>query len=314
MCQQNSSVAARRRPHPEVELRDRAEHGAERPQRGRDHRRAPVVLLEPRRGAAGDQPQLERRARRPRADQEHLVVDRDQALAAPDLLGGDVGEQVRAHRPLVVGPGALALAGDRRRHEAERVELRVGVLERGPGVGALVDDQVHVGRVGVGAHPLAPGADRAGEPLRRQAGERGLVLRGADDHLVGAQSRLGAEQVGLAARGGAEGIDGAGDAGLQRPAARRPAAPRPSRRSAPDRGWGPSGRSSPACPARRRPGGSPRPRAGCDPRAPRRTGSARRRRGAAPAAPRSKASGRSARPGREDRPQAGELVDPDLWR
>ena len=123
-------------------------------------------MLERGRRAARDHAQLERRARRPGADKQRLVVDRDQALAAADLLGGDLGQQVAAHGALVVGGGALALARDLGGDEAQRVELRVGVLERGARVGALVDDQVDVGGLlGVGAHALAPGGDRAGEAL-----------------------------------------------------------------------------------------------------------------------------------------------------
>ena len=48
-------------------------------------------------------------------------------------------------RALAVGAEPLALARDRGRHEAQRVELGVGVLERGAGAAALVDDQLHVG-------------------------------------------------------------------------------------------------------------------------------------------------------------------------
>ena len=63
---------------------------------------------------AGDDAQLEGAARRPGADDHRLVVDRHQALAAAHLLGGDVGEQLAAHRALVVGGEALALARDQR--------------------------------------------------------------------------------------------------------------------------------------------------------------------------------------------------------
>ena len=138
-----------------------------------------VVLGEAGRLAARDHPQLEGRARGPGADQRRLVVDRDQALAAPHLLDQDVAEQAAAGGAFGVGAGPLALAGDRGRDEGQRVELGVGVLERGPGAAALVDDQLHVGGVGVGAHPLAPGGDRGGElllararPSRSRAGAR----------------------------------------------------------------------------------------------------------------------------------------------
>ena len=53
------------------------------------------------------------------------------ALAPPHLLLHQVVEQVAAHRARRVGGEALALAGDRRRHEVQRVELGVGVRQRG---------------------------------------------------------------------------------------------------------------------------------------------------------------------------------------
>ena len=81
----------------------------------------------------------------------------------------------------------------------ERVELSVRVRQRGAGIAALVDDQMQEGgAVGVGAHPLAPGGDRAGEPLLAQVRERRDVLRCVDDHLVRADRRLRREEVGLA--------------------------------------------------------------------------------------------------------------------
>ncbi len=143
-------------------------------------------------------PQLEGRARGPGADQRRLVVDRDEALLAAHLLDEHVAEQAAAAGAFAVGAGPLALAGHGRRDELERVELGVGVLERGPGAAALVDDQLHVGGVGVGAHPLAPGLHRRAELLLAQLGHRGDVLRCVDDHLVGAGRRARGEEVGLA--------------------------------------------------------------------------------------------------------------------
>ena len=302
-CQQNSSVPARRRAHPEVELRGRAERAAEGAQRRGDHRRAGVVLLEARLGPARDHAELERRPRGPRADEDRLVVDRDEAVAAAHLLGRDVLEQVGAHRALVVRGRALALAGDLGGHEAERVELGVAVLERGAGVGALVDDQVNVGGVGMGAHPLAPGGDGAGDLLVGELGQRGEVLGSADDHLVGAVGRLRAKQVGLGAAGtGRERVDRAGETGLRRPLGARPTLA-PGQRRAPDRDWGPSAAASRACRARRRRDGEPRPRAGFGPRGPRRRDSARRRRGGPPPGPaRTRPAARRAR---EPGPPAG---------
>src|SRR5215207_9330534 len=79
--------------------------------------------------------------------------ERDEPLAAADLLRGDVLEQVPAGGALVIRGEALPLAGDRGRHEVEGVELSVGVLQRGAGLRSLVDDQVTVGGVrGVRAH------------------------------------------------------------------------------------------------------------------------------------------------------------------
>ena len=129
-----AAVAARRGPHPEVELRRAAEA------LGRAAAAPVASIAAPpsssaklaRLGARHD-PQLEGRARGPGADQRRLVVDRDQALAAPHLLDQDVAEQAAARGPFAVGAGPLALARDRRRHEGQRVELGVGVLERGAG-------------------------------------------------------------------------------------------------------------------------------------------------------------------------------------
>ena len=69
-------------------------------------------------------------ARRVRARQHGLVVDRDDAVAAADLLLDEVLEQVAAHRAHGMGAEALALARDARRHEAQREELRMGMRLR----------------------------------------------------------------------------------------------------------------------------------------------------------------------------------------
>src|SRR5581483_10681421 len=137
-------------------------------------------------------------------------------------------EQMAPHRSLVIGGGALALARDLGRDEAQRVELGMGVLERGPRVRALVDDQVDVGGIrGVGAHALAPRGHRARESLIAELGERRGVLRRVDDHLVGARCGLEGEQARLArARRGAERIRGAREAGLRGGAGARRAAVR----------------------------------------------------------------------------------------
>ena len=149
------------------------------------HRRAGRVLGEAGRLGAGDDAQLEGRARRPGADQRRLVVDRHQPLPAPHLLDQDVAEQPAARRPFAVGAGPLALAGDRRRHEGQRVELGVGVLERGAGAAALVDDQLHVGARRRGRASARARSRPRPRPARRRArrapsraGARGRSPRG----------------------------------------------------------------------------------------------------------------------------------------
>ena len=131
-----------------------------------------------------------------------------------------------AHRSLVVGGGSLALARHLGGHEAHRVELGVGVLERGARVGALVDDQVDVRGLR---------AWRASAPARRR---RRLAKRGSsssasevacsgrvDDHLVRALGGLRAEQVGVGpARGGPQWIGGAREARLRLPGRPPPSA------------------------------------------------------------------------------------------
>ena len=122
---------------------------------------APVgpLVLEARARAARGEHQLEGHARGVGREQHRLVVDRDDPLAAADLLGDEILQQVVAHRARRVRPRALALARDVRGHEVQRVELRVRVRQRRAGLAALVDDQLHARARGVRAHPLAPGLD-----------------------------------------------------------------------------------------------------------------------------------------------------------
>ncbi len=117
-------------------------------------------------------------------DQHRVLVDRDDPLALADLLLDEVGEQVAAHRLGRVGAEPLALAGDRRRDEVERVQLGVGVRQRCPRLASLVDDQVQAGRVGVRAHPLAPHLHCEQDLLDAQLAERDHGLGRIDDHLV----------------------------------------------------------------------------------------------------------------------------------
>ena len=172
--------------------------------------------VEARLHGARNQSQLERRAGCPGAEEGGLLVDRDEPIPPPHLLDDHVLEQVAPHRALVVGGEALALAGDRGRDEREREELGVGVREGRAGVGALVDAEVDEGGVvGVGGDPGSPGRDRALEPARVEVGERAHVPRRVDDHLVGPVGGGGLEQLRLAHPGGAaERVGGAGQAGL----------------------------------------------------------------------------------------------------
>src|SRR4051794_31908269 len=174
---------------PEVELGRAVEEVGEGAQGGADHRRAALVLLEAGSLPARDHPQLERGARGPGADQRRLLVDCDQAVAAAHLLDEDVAEQPTAGGAFAVGADALALAGDGGRDERERVELGVGVLERGTGATALVDDQLQVGGIGMGPLPLPPGGDGDGELLLAKPGHRSHVLGRVDQDLVRPLSR-----------------------------------------------------------------------------------------------------------------------------
>ena len=149
------------------------------------------------RARRGREHEVERHARGVGRHQHGLVVDRDDPLAPADLLLHEVGEQVAAHRAHGVGAEALALAGDRGGHEVQRVQLRVGVRERGAGLAALVDDQVPAGGVGVRAHALAPGLDGERDLLGGQVREVRDRLGRVDDHLVRAGRGLGGEEVGV---------------------------------------------------------------------------------------------------------------------
>ena len=131
------------------------------------------AVLEAGPGAARGEHQLEGQPRGVGRDQDGLLVDRHDALVKADLFGDEVLEQVLAHRPRRVGSGALALAGDLSGHEVERVELCVGVLERGPGLAPLVDDQLDIGAVAVAIHALLPNPHR-GRPPARRGGRRAI--------------------------------------------------------------------------------------------------------------------------------------------
>src|SRR5829696_3314286 len=301
---------------PGVQLRDPVKPRLERAERGPEHPEPDlVVALEAGSRVAGDDPQLERRARRPGADQQRVVVDRHQPLPAADLLRGDLGEQITAHSVLVVGGEALALARDGGRDEAERIQLGVAVLEGGAGLASLVDDQLHVGGLlRVLAHSRPPAGHRGGELGVVQLAERREVTRDVDDHLVEAGGGGSAEEIRLPpARGGAQRIPRR----RQALAARGRRAARwivrlalvESRIKVGDGAEAPAGGVGLAA---RRPVG-PDLRRGAI-LAPLAEGTALR---AAPFVLVGNAAEleRAVRPcGREDRPQAGELVEPDLGK
>src|SRR5215213_8286200 len=204
---------ARSSQRPGVELRDLAEAAVHGPQRGAEHPDTDLtVALEARRRLPGNDPQLERRARRPRADQQRVVVDRHQSLLAANLLGCDLGQQVAAHRVLVVGNEALPLARDLGRDEAERVELGVAVLEGSAGLLALVEDQLHIGGLlGVRSHPLAPAGHRGRQLRVVELGESRDMTWRVDDDLVESGGHCRLEQVRLpASRRRAQRIPGRG--------------------------------------------------------------------------------------------------------
>ena len=164
---------------------------------------APVgpVVLEARARAPRDEHQLERQPRGVGRQQHRVVVDRDDAVAHPHLLLQQVGEQVAAHRARRVGGEALALARDAGGDERQRVELRVGVRERGAALAALVDQQVHEGGVGVRAHARAPGLDGGRHLLRRVRSASEVTGHGrVDDHLLDAGGGLRGEEVGVGVR------------------------------------------------------------------------------------------------------------------
>ena len=126
-------VGARRRgAHPQVQRRARAEPAAQPAQHVVQQRGAErAVVLEARRGRRGAIISWNgtREAYGAIATASSSIATI--RVAPADLLLHEVAEQVAAHRAGRVGGEVLALAGDRGRHEAQRVELRVRVRERG---------------------------------------------------------------------------------------------------------------------------------------------------------------------------------------
>src|SRR4051794_8209503 len=178
----------RRRADPQVQRRRRAEAAPQAQQRVVQERRSGrAVILVAGARPARDEHELERQPRGVGGEQDRLVVDRDHAVAHPNLLLQQVAEQVAAHRARRVGGEALALPGDGGGDERQRVELRMGVRERGAALAALVDEQVDERGIGVSAHAGAPRLGGGGHLLRRQVGERGDPVPRGYGHPPGAR-------------------------------------------------------------------------------------------------------------------------------
>ena len=240
--------AARRGAHPQVERRDPAELGGQPAAARRAAARRTSGPSSSNRGLGvrgaictwkGD-------VRGERADGHALGVDRHQPLAALDLLLHHVAEQVAALGAVAIGGEPLALARDGGGHERQRVELGVGVRQRGPGRLALVHDHVHVARLRVRADPLAPDAHRLRQAVRAEVEQRPDRLGPVDHHLVRPGRRARGEQLRLAA---ARLPAGSLDRAVARPPARGTCSAPPAR-------------ASPARRARRRPAAARRPPAG----------------------------------------------------
>ena len=247
-----------------------------------------AVVVEARARPARREHELEGQPRAVGGHEHRLVVDRDDALAELDLLLHEVLQEVPAHRPLGVRAEALALAGDGGGDEVQRVDLRVGVGQRGAGLAALVDDDVDVGGASRRARACARATRRPpAHLLDVEVGQRGDRVGGVDDDLVAPRAGATAKRSGFA----------------KGRAARCPG-------RAPDRGWARRARASRACPARRRWRAARRSRAACGPRGPRgrdpsRCRSVGRGGGEASARPRGAIGG-------DDGPVAGERVDANL--
>ena len=281
---------ARRRAHPHVERRERAQRpsagaaaprGARRRPAARPRGTAPPAAAARSGGGTGT-----REANGQRATASASIA----TIRSPplDLLLEQVGEQVAALRAVRVGGEALALARDRRRHERKRVELRVRVRQRRAGLAALVHDHVDVRR--------PAGAPACARATTNIAVSTSSASRSASDHtgfgeftISSCAPRAGrdGEQLRLAAPPGQRVGPGSGS-----PRAR-----------APGRGWAPRARASPGSRARSPPAAR-RPRAASGPRGPPRRGRSPGRSAAAPAR-------RARRPGRVPRSPATITRSPD---
>ena len=183
----------------------------------------------------------------PTGDEQGIVVDRHQPVAAAHLLGRDILEQVAAGRALVVRGEATARA--RRRSGRSRARRAAHALERGSRVGALVDDQVAVGRFArVGSDPFAPRRHRRGKALRGQLRQRRDVVARSRSPRARREPRTTRKRPAHPTASSPERIGRARDPGF----CPRPRPPPCRHLTAPGRGSAPRAWSSPVCPARRR--------------------------------------------------------------
>ena len=217
-----------------------------------------------------------------------------------------------AHRALVVGGGALALAGDLGRHEAQRVELGVGVLERGAGEPAPRSRSGarmrRTRRPRASARASRPGpSPSSSSRQRRQAWSRAAAcstITSCDPSAGCEANRLGS----AVRRDSASGSEAAARAVSGSRAGILPA----PRTAEPGRGSAPTARRQPGVSASPPPGRSAQTSGGVRSSRPSQKGQVSAASGFDSDRGGVNASGPLGAAGREDRPQAGELVDADL--
>ena len=135
-------------------------------------------------------PRFERKPRRIQGERHHIRIFRNQPAAVGGLLLQDVAEDTPFLR-LEMQPRAVHLVAHFARHNRQRDELRVRVLQRGTRRGTVVLEN--------DLRPESPVAlgDPGRAPPRRQhlldralvhRRQRVLVARRLDDHFVGADA------------------------------------------------------------------------------------------------------------------------------
>src|SRR5213594_682682 len=145
-------------------------------------------LLE--RGAVtrGQDPRLERKARREGGDGHEAVALDDEPAAASTLLPHDVAPHAALLDLPVLG-GAGQLLGDHDRNDGQRDELRVRMLERSAGGLAVIledEDGLEAAILLEIEHALSERQQHLGDGLGRQGRQRGGVLWALDHDFVSA--------------------------------------------------------------------------------------------------------------------------------